>query len=128
MESTDFNETASRPKYSYRRNPLYGRAFQILKWNEAFSEYVPFGEYTVVDGSEDPELSEKRVINLISALNERKRLMELGKETKSQTLFHAVPGKDSDGRSKVVFYTNSGEGVSKENAVLIFEGDIDDDV
>ncbi len=124
----DFNEPAVRPKYTYRQNPMYERSFQILRWDGEFNEYVPFGEYTVVDISEDHELSEKRVINLVSALNERRKLVDLGSETKSRTYFHAVPGKDEDGKSKVVFYTNTGEGISKENAVITFEGDINDNV
>ncbi len=128
MTNTDFNEPAERARYTYRQNPLYEKSFQVLKWDEGFNEYVPFGEYTVVDANEKYDLSEKRVMNLISALNDRQRLLDLGEETESKTLFHVVPGKLEDGRSKVVFYTNNGEGNSIENAVFIFEGDANDDI
>lgn len=128
MSNTDIEEAASRPKYSSRRNPMHERSFQILRWNEEYYEYVPFGDYTVVDENEDPELSEKRVMNLISAFNERRNLMELGGEMKSRSYFHIVPGKDKSGRTKVIFYTNTEGGVSKENAVFTFEGNADDDL
>jgi hypothetical protein len=128
MDNTDFNEPADRPKYTYRLNPLYEKSFQVMKWNDEFNEYVPFGDYTVVDDKEEHELSEKRVMNLVSALNERRRLMDLSEETKSKTYFHPVQGQDDDGKSRVIFYINTGEGASKENAVFTFEGGIDDDV
>ncbi len=126
-QAVDFNEEAVRPKYSYRRNPVYDRSFQILRWMETSNDYVAFGDYVVVDENEDLELSEKRVMNLISALNERRKLMDLGAETKSRTYYNVKQDKDEYGRSKVVFYTNTGEGVSKENAVFTFEGEVDDD-
>lgn len=126
MNSVDFNEPAERARYTYRKNPMYDRSFQVLKWDEGFGEYVPFGDYTSVDESEAFDLLEKKVINLISALNERTNLVELGDQTGVKTYFHVSPVKSGDGKSKVIFYTNAGEGISKENAVFTFEGEIDE--
>jgi hypothetical protein len=127
MDTGEFNEQGTHARYTYRQNPMYERSFQILKWDETCGEHLPFGEYTLLDDSEKFSLSEKKVINLVSALNNRRRLIDLGEEAGSRTLYRVVPGKDEKGRSRVVFYTHDGESASKENAIFIFEGDIDDE-
>ncbi|NCC20930.1 MAG: hypothetical protein EOM26_00540 [Alphaproteobacteria bacterium] len=125
MSNADFNEEAVRPKYAFRKDAANPKSFWILQWSDAVSDYAPFGEYVVVDAEESENLSEKRVANLVGALNEKRRLEDLSDETKSRTLYHVTPEKDADGRSKVVFRTFTGEGVSKENALFTFEGDVE---
>jgi hypothetical protein len=125
MQNADFNEGAVRPQFSYRPSPVHERSFMILYWDDMAGDYRPYGDYIVLDDAEERELSEKRVINLVGALNQRRNLIDLGEETKSRTHYHVQPGKDEQGRSKVVFYTYTGEGVSRENAVFTFEGDVE---
>lgn len=119
MNRTDFNAEASTPRYTYRRSPVQDRAFMILKVTDA--EPVAVGDYTVLDGSEDIDLTEKKVINLISMLNGRKKLMQLGHETKSRILYNIVSEKDDDGKMRVIFYQLGVEGVSVENALFRME-------
>ena len=125
MQTQDFNAESRAPTYAYQRSPVNERAFLIVKKEEAAMESVPVGDYTVLDQEEDIALSEKKVINLISLLNGRKRLMELGHETKSRTLYHVVSTRDQDpeNKTKVLFYNLGSKGVSKENALLQFECD-----
>lgn len=124
MQLKDFNAEGSAPIYAYRRSPVNERAFLIVKNQDNRSaEPVPVGDYTVLDREEDLSLSEKKVMNLISLLNGRKRLMELGHETKSRILYHIVSEKDEENKTKVLFYKLGQEGVSKENALFRLEAE-----
>lgn len=91
----------------------------IMKLTEA--DAVAVGDYTVLDTHEDIDLSEKKVMNLVSLLNGRKKLMQLGHETNTRTLYHIVNECDDDGKMRVVFYQLGQEGVSVENALFRME-------
>lgn len=80
-------------------------------------------DYTVLDKSEDIHLSERKVMNLVMRLNGATELVELGEQrTRSRMLFHVKPRPDGDPHTEIVFYTQSGQGVSRENAILTMEG------
>jgi hypothetical protein len=121
MQTPDFNAESRAPVYAYQRSPVNERAFLIVKKPEAQAEPIPVGDYTVLDKEEDLKLSEKKVMNLISLLNGRKRLMQLGHETNSRILYNIVSEKDEEGKTKVLFYKLEQQGVSKENALFRFE-------
>ena len=122
MKTNDFNIEAKTPRYGYVPSPVHPRAFQILKYTDsAHAEPQPVGEYTVLDSQEDLDLSEKKVMNLVSLLNGRKNLMQLGHETNSRILYHVVSERDDDGKSRVLFYQLGKEGVSIENALFRME-------
>ena len=57
-------------------------------------------------------------MNLVSLLNGRKRLMQLGHETNSRVLYNVVSEKDEDNKYKVLFYQLKERGVSVENALF----------
>lgn len=124
MNSADFNIEAATPRYTYTRSPVHERAFMILKYPaEGLNEPVAVGDYTVLDGAEDPALSEKKVMNIVTLLNGRKQLMQLGHETNSRILYRIVSDFDDDGKMRVIFYHLGQEGVSIENALLRIEKD-----
>ncbi len=124
MKTPDFNAEATTPQYTYSRSPVHPRGFMILKYSKDMArEPVPVGDYTVLDTNEDLVLSEKKVINLVSLMNGRKNLMELGHETGIRTLYQIVSHKDDDGKARVVFYNLGKEGVSIENAMFRIEKD-----
>jgi len=124
MSTANFNVEAAIPRYTYRRSPVFERGFMILKYQtERQKDPVSVGDYTVLDPMEDPGLSEKKVINLISLLNGRKNLMQLGHETNSRVLYQRVTECDDDGKARVLFYHLGAEGVSVENALLRIEKD-----
>jgi hypothetical protein len=104
--------------YTYRHNPLYERSFLIFKADS------PVGDYTILDEAEDRSLAEKKMMNLIRRLNGERDLLPLGEFTKSRLLFHCKPKMDQSDPTEVVFYTYDGKGVSKENAILTIQGDI----
>ncbi len=123
MQTQDFNAESRAPVYAYQRSPVNERAFLIVKTDEEEAAAIPVGDYTVLDKEEDISLAEKKVINLVSLLNGRKRLMQLGHETNSRILYQIVSEKDEENKTKVLFYKLEQEGVSKENALFRLEAE-----
>lgn len=124
MKTNDFNLEAQTPRYGYAKSPVNPRAFMILKYPESvMAEPMPVGDYTVLDGNEDLSLTERKVMNLVSLLNGRKALMQLGHETNSRVLYHIVTREDDEGKARIVFYHLGEEGVSIENAMFRIEKD-----
>lgn len=121
MQMQEFNAESHIPLYAYQRSPVNERAFLITKKGDLESDPVPVGDYTVLDREEDLGLSEKKVINLVSLLNGRKRLMQLGHETNSRVLYNVLAERDEEGKTKILFYNLGYQGVSKENALFRFE-------
>ena len=116
-----FQESGEKSGFIYKPNPLVPRSYQIFRYMEEKSDYEPVGEYTVVDTSEEIDITEKKMANLVSILNGRERLIQLGEMTKTRLMFQVVPGDDEDINQKVIFRTYDGDGISKENAVLVIE-------
>ena len=123
-----FNQTNAPLIYSYEKSPLYARSFQIFKHEIASNTQTPVATYTVLDTEENLDLSEKKVMNIITLLNGGKTLMALGEETQSRLLFHIPEKTDDNTMKKVIFYTQKGEGVSKENAILTYEEEVFENV
>ena len=118
MERQDFNAEGALPVFGFQRSPVNERAFLITKALDDMTEPVPVGDYTILDKEEDVALAEKKVTNLVSLLNGRKRLMNLGHETQSRVLYHIVSEKDEENKTKVLFYDLKEKGVSTENALF----------
>lgn len=121
METRDFNTHSAMPRYIYARNEVHPRAFRILKYQGA--EARPVGDYMVLDNTEDLSLAEKKVMNIVSALNGREKLLQLGSETKARQLFHLINDGANGEPVKVMFYHYTGEGCSAENALFTIERD-----
>lgn len=116
-----FNDKGEKTQFIYKRNPLVEHSFQIFMYRDEKGDYEPVGDYTVIDLDEDLELSEKKVMNVISLLNGKEDLMELGNLTKTRVLFTIVPKKSDDDPTKIIFRNHDGMGTSEENAVLTIE-------
>lgn len=119
MQTTDI-----KAAFTYRPNPVLSGSFLICK-KEANGGLQPVGDYTLLDRNEDLTLTEKKVMNLVTLLNGGTEMLPLGTETKSRMLFHRKPKQDADSKTEVIFYAYTGEGVSKENAILTIEGEYD---
>ena len=126
MKTPDFNAEASAPVYGYKPSPVHARAFQIIKLNDEGREPAVVGDYTILDKNEDIGHAEKKVMNLISLLNGRKNLMQLGHETSTRVLYKVVSECDDDGKTRIMFYNLGKEGVSVENALFRVEKEIYD--
>lgn len=115
----DFNELSEKPQFIYKRNPLAEHSYQIFRWIDYKEDYEPVGEYLLLETDEDPELTEKKVMNVIALLNGKEGgLLDLGELTKTRVLFNVVPKKDENDPTKIIFRNHGGEGTSEENAIL----------
>lgn len=122
-----FNEEGEKPRFIYKRNPLVEHSFQLFEWKEDKSDYEPVGEYVLLDTDEGIDITEKKVMNLISIMNGKKRLIDFTNLTQQRILFNIVSEKDDSVNEKVIFRTYDGDGVSKENAVLTIEKGVFED-
>ncbi len=119
--NTSFNESGEKPTFMYKRNLLVPHSWQIFAIRKGKTDYEPVGEYTLLDLSEDTELTEKRLINMVAILNGKRNLMDLSGLTDKRLLFNIVPEKPDSVNQKIIFRTYDGGGVSKENAILVVE-------
>lgn len=118
MGLNDFNEESEKPEFIQKASPVSERSFQIFQFQDDKNDYEPIGEYTVLDLDEPAELTETRLLNLLSVMNKRSRTFDLSELTQSRILFNVIPVKPDDLNEKVIFRTYTGDGVSKENAML----------
>lgn len=116
-----FNETGEKPTFMYKRNPLVPHSFQIFGLRVGREDYDMIGEYTLIDMDEDIEITEKKLMNLIAYINGKDKFIDFKDVTKQRVLYSAVPTEKDDVNQKVIFRTYDGDGVSKENAILVIE-------
>lgn len=117
----NFNIESEKPQFIYKRNPLVKHAFQIFMFKEDKGDYEPVGDYTLLDMSEALDLTEKKVINIITLLNGRDNTMDLRNLTQSGFLFNMVPKVSEDDPTKIILRSKDASGTSVENAVMILE-------
>lgn len=119
----NFNSESEKPSFTYKRNPLIENAFQIFQWKEDKGDYEPVGDYTLIDTSEAPELTEKTVMNLVASLNGRKdRILNLQNLTSGRIFFNIVNENELDESDHIIIMLRTqNNGVSNENAVLKIE-------
>ena len=122
-----FNDQGEKPRFLYKRNPLLEHAWQIFEYKEEKADYEPVGDYTLIDTDEPIEITEKKVSNLVTIMNEKEGLIDLSNLTETRILYNIVADTPESDKQKVVFRTYDGDGVSKENAVLEIEKGVLDD-
>ncbi len=114
----DFNKQLERPRFIYKPNPMMKRAYQIFELMPKNNAYVPVGEYILLNHEEDPELTELKMVNLITLLNGKKDVKDLSKMSQTRVLFTVVPEDQSGDQTKLIFKDYKGKGVSVDNAVF----------
>ena len=119
--SLKFNEESEKPEFIYKRNPLVEHSWQIFQLKTDKDAYEPVGEYILLDLEEDIDITEKKLINLLSILNGKQKLIDFTNLTEKRILFNIIPETPESNNQKVIFRTYDGDGVSKENAVLTIE-------
>ncbi len=122
-----FNDRGEKARFVYRHNPLIVHSYDIFEYQEDKTSYEPIGEYVLIDIEEPQDITEKKLINMMSLMNGKKNLIDFKSLTDERVLFNIVSEADESSKQKVVFRTYNGQGVSKENAVLtINRGYFDD--
>ncbi len=125
--SLNFNQESEKPRFIYKRNPLIAHSFQIFEYRADKEDYEPFGDYTLIDMNEPIDITEKKVMNLVTIMNGRQNLIDFQNLTKERVLYNIIGKNDAANGQKVVFRTYDGSGVSKENAVLTIEKGVFED-
>jgi hypothetical protein len=110
--------TGARTRFVHKPNPLVERSYQIFEYNIKKSNYEPVGEYVLLNKDEDPEITEKTVINIITLLNGKHDLIDLTNLTTTRLLYNVVPEAQSGDQTKIILKDYDGSGVSKDNAVF----------
>jgi hypothetical protein len=113
-----FKSSGDKPEFMYKRNPLVDHSFQIFYYQKDKKDYELAGEYILLNTSEPIDLTEKKVINIITFLNNKDALLDLRNLTKTRLLYNIVPIKAEDAEAKLIFREYDGSGTSVENAVL----------
>ncbi len=116
-----FNDKGEKARFMYKHNPLVPRAFQIFEFQDEKNSYEPVGDYTLLDFEEAPDITEKKVINLISIMNGKQNLIDFKSLTNERILYNIVSTDADSKQQKVIFRAYDGSGVSIENAVLTME-------
>jgi len=114
----NFNEESEKPEFIFKPSGVSSHIFQLFQYQEAKGDYEPVGEYTVLDMDEPPELTDKKLFNILSVINERSRYIDFTGVSGERTYFQYIEPKDDDLNEKVIFRTYTGSGVSKENAIF----------
>lgn len=129
MRREDFNEGSEKTEFIYRQSQVDKNTYLILQYQADKGAYEPVGDYVLLDTDEDPELTEKKVMNLITLINGKGKgkLLDLRNLTDGRTLFYPIPDSPDAKEHKLVFRKHDDAGVSTENAVItIKKGVIDD--
>ena len=117
-----FSRKSEKRPFICRQDPGHARTFLILRL-DAEGGYGPVGRYKVLDKTEDPMITEKKMINLMAIVNGHKdEATALGNLTGQRLLFNVVSETtDAESKTKIIFRTHDGSGVSRENAILTLE-------
>jgi hypothetical protein len=124
-----FNRRSERQNFIYRHNPAQPGSFLILRLDPARGGYDPVGTYTVLDKNEDPDITQKRLINIVFLLNGRQGdSINFQNLTRQRVLYTIVSeAHEPEDEATVVFRTLDGTGVSRENALLCIKGGVIND-
>ena len=116
-----FNEEGEKARFIYKRNPLLEHAFQIFEFKAEKKTYEPVGDYTLLDLDEALDLTEKKVVAVVRAMNDKENIPDFSHLTDTRLLFQLVPDNPESLNHKLIFRTYDGTGVSKDNAILTVE-------
>lgn len=110
--------SGQRTRFVSKPSPMVERAYQIFEYNLEKGDYDHVGDYVLIDKSEKREITEKKVINLMTLLNGKKDLIDLSDLTKKRVLFTLIPETAESIETRMIFKDYDGKGVSKDNAVF----------
>lgn len=110
--------TGERTRFIHKPNPLVERAYQIFEYNGEKGAYDHVGDYVLINKEEPRDITEKKVINLMSIMNKKDELIDLSSLTNKRVLFTLVPEAQAGDQTKMIFKDYDGSGVSKDNAVF----------
>ncbi|MCB9963534.1 MAG: hypothetical protein H6855_00675 [Rhodospirillales bacterium] len=103
--------------YTYRPHPYQSNSFQIFLMQGIYQDLA--GDYLLLDHSEERDLTEKTVMNLVALLNGRNELIDLTGYASGRLYFQKLE-IDTAGQGRILFRSYRGDGISTENALLTY--------
>tara|TARA_R110001592_G_scaffold29350_9_gene106596 strand:+ start:14190 stop:14660 length:471 start_codon:yes stop_codon:yes gene_type:complete len=110
--------TGARSRFVHKPNPLIERDYQIFEYNIEIGDYNHIGDYVLLDKEEHRDITDKKVMNLMSILNKKDDLIDLSSLTNKRVLYTIVPEAQAGDQTKMIFKDYDGSGVSKDNAIF----------
>ncbi len=113
----NFNKSIEQPRFIHKPNPFAKRSWQIFELKHK-GQYEPVGEYVLVNMDEDPEITDKKIKNLVAILNRKKDLIDISNLTTTRVLYTVVRGTQAADQTKIILRDYDGSAVSKDNAIF----------
>ena len=110
--------TGERTRFIHKPNPLVERSYQIFEYDFKKGDYEHAGDYVLIKKDEKLEVTEKKLINLMTLLNGKDDLIDISNLTSTRVLFTLVPEAQAGDQTKIILKDYDGSGVSKENAIF----------
>ncbi len=110
--------TGERTRFVHKPNPLVERSYQIFEYDYTRGTYEHCGDYVLLNKEESREVTDKKVINVMSMINGKTDMIDISNLTKNRVLYTLVPEAQAGDQTKIIFKDYDGSGVSKDNAVF----------
>ncbi|MGN7437027.1 MAG: hypothetical protein ACTHOO_00180 [Alcanivorax sp.] len=110
--------TGERTRFVHKPNPLVERDYQIFEYKIEKGDYEHVGDYVLLNKEEPREVTDKKVMNILTLLNGKDDLIDLSSLTKTRLLYTIVPEAQAGDQTKIILKDYDGSGVSKDNAIF----------
>lgn len=114
-------------EFIYARDPKDDFRFYILRLKKGEKEYERVGTYEVIDVTEEPEISESKIENMISILRGNDPSHHVG-PTGTRMIFKIQRRKSKTDPMIAVYMTEDDQGVTTKNAILSLAQEVVDDM
>mgnify|MGYP000221043301 CR=1 FL=1 len=94
--------SGERTRFVHKPNPLVERAYQVFEYNMETSSYDHGGDYVLINKDEKREVTEKKVINLMTILNGKDDLIDISNLTNTRLLYTIVPEAQAGDQTKMM--------------------------
>jgi len=110
--------TGERTRFVHKPNPLIERDYQIFEYIVEKSDYEHVGDYVLLNKDEPREITDKKIMNIITMINGKDDLIDLSNLTTTRLLYTIVPEAQAGDQTKIILKDYDGSGVSKDNAIF----------
>ncbi len=110
--------TGERTRFVHKPNPLIERDYQIFEYIIEKGDYEHVGDYVLLNKDEPREITDKKVMNIMTLINGKDDLIDLSNLTTTRLLYTIVPEAQAGDQTKIILKDYDGSGVSKDNAIF----------
>ncbi len=110
--------TGERTRFVHKPNPLIERDYQIFEYIVEKSDYEHVGDYVLLNKDEPREITDKKIMNIMTLINGKDDLIDLSNLTTTRLLYTIVPEAQAGDQTKIILKDYDGSSVSKDNAIF----------